>query len=78
MGKLLMKKNNPMLSIIVPMYNAQDTISECIDSILDQKFKEYELILVDDGSTDDTLKICKTYAEKDQRIIIVPLEKNIL
>ena len=36
MGKLLMKKNNPMLSIIVPMYNAQDTISECIDSILDQ------------------------------------------
>lgn len=77
MGKLLMKKNNPMLSIIVPMYNAQDTISECIDSILDQKFKEYELILVDDGSTDDTLKICKTYAEKDQRIIIVPLEKNM-
>lgn len=72
-----MKKNNPMLSIIVPMYNAQDTISECIDSILDQKFKEYELILVDDGSTDDTLKICKTYAEKDQRIIIVPLEKNM-
>ena len=71
-----MKGSNPILSIIVPMYNAQDTISECIDSILNQNFKEYELILVDDGSTDNTLKICKIYAEKDSRIIIVPLEKN--
>lgn len=72
-----MKKSNPKLSIIVPMYNAENTVSECIESILNQEFREYELILVDDGSTDDTLKICKTYAEKDQRIIIVPLEKNM-
>ena len=72
-----MKKSNPKLSIIVPMYNAENTVSECIESILNQEFREYELILVDDGSIDDTLKICKTYAEKDQRIIIVPLEKNM-
>ena len=72
-----MKKSNPKLSIIVPMYNAENTVSECIESILNQEFREYELILVDDGSTDNTLNICKMYAEKDQRIIIVPLEKNM-
>lgn len=70
-----MKKSNPKLSIIVPMYNAENTVSECIESILNQEFREYELILVDDGSTDNTLNICKIYAEKDSRIIIVPLEK---
>ena len=75
-----MKKSNPKLSIIVPMYNAENTVSECIESILNQEFREYELILVDDGSTDNTLNICKMYAEKDQRIIIVPLvqEKQVL
>lgn len=72
-----MKKSNPKLSIIVPMYNAENTVSECIESILNQEFREYELILVDDGSIDNTLNICKIYAEKDSRIIIVPLEKNM-
>ena len=65
-----MKKSNPKLSIIVPMYNAENTVSECIESILNQEFREYELILVDDGSIDDTLKICKTYAEKDRELLL--------
>lgn len=72
-----MNKSNPKLSIIVPMYNAENTISECIESILNQEFKEYELLLIDDGSTDNTLDICKKYAKRDSRIIIVPLEKNM-
>lgn len=70
------EKNNPLLSIIVPMYNSEKFISDCIESILNQDFKDYELILVDDCSTDDTLKICQLYAEKDQRIVILESQHN--
>lgn len=72
-----MEQKNILLSIIVPMYNAEKTIAKCIDSIIGQEFEEFELILVDDGSTDSTLKISKSYAEKDTRIRIIPLEKNM-
>ena len=74
-----MKNRNklPLVSIIVPVYKAEAYVATCIESIQAQTCTDWELILVDDGSTDDTLKICKTYAEKDQRIIIVPLEKNM-
>ena len=49
--------NQLTLSIIVPIYNAEKTLSKCIESILCQEFKDYELILVNDGSTDNSLKI---------------------
>lgn len=65
-----MKKSNPKLSIIVPMYNAENTVSECIESILNQEFREYELILVDDGSIDNTLNICKIYAERIRELLL--------
>ena len=60
--------STPFLSIIVPVYNAKDYLSICIDSILAQSFTDYELILVDDGSTDISSKLCDDYAAKYSQI----------
>jgi glycosyltransferase involved in cell wall biosynthesis len=54
----------PKISIIVPVYNVESYLARCIDSILNQSFKNFELILVNDGSTDDSLVICKKYLNK--------------
>ena len=56
------------LSIIIPVYNAGAHIRQCLDSILDQKFEDYELLLINDGSTDNSENICNEYAEKDKRV----------
>ncbi len=57
-----------MVSVIVPVYNMQWSLSACIDSILSQSFKDFEVILVDDGSSDASGRICDDYAEKDSRV----------
>ena len=57
-----------MLSIIVPIFNMEKYLNQCIDSILAQTYTKYELILVDDGSVDRSSKMCDEYAEKDNRI----------
>ena len=62
------------LSVIVPVYNAEKTLSKAIDSILSQTETEIELILVDDGSSDESLAICQSYAERDSRVIIISQE----
>ena len=62
---------NPKISIIVPVYKVEPYLRKCIDSILNQTFKDFELILVDDGSPDNCGKICDEYAEKDERIIVI-------
>lgn len=59
------------LSIIVPVYNVEKYLSKCIDSILSQTYKDLELILVDDGSPDNSPKICDEYAQKDNRVIVI-------
>lgn len=56
------------LSIILPVYNVSQYLRQCIDSILNQPFKDFELIIVDDGSTDDSGKICDEYVYKDLRV----------
>jgi glycosyltransferase involved in cell wall biosynthesis len=61
----------PLLSIIVPIYNVEEFLEECINSILIQEFKDYELILVDDGSPDGCGEICDDYAAKDSRIKVI-------
>lgn len=65
-----------MVSIIIPFYNAEKTIGRCIDSVLNQTYKDFELILVDDGSTDDSGRICDACAEKDMRIRVLHKENS--
>ncbi len=59
------------LSIIIPVYNVEDYISNCLESILNQSFKDFEVICVNDGSTDNSLSILQDYKAKDDRIIII-------
>ena len=59
---------NKLISIIVPVYNVEEYLKQCLDSILEQTFSDYEVILVNDGSTDNSGLICQEYAEKDSRI----------
>lgn len=60
-----------MISVIVPIYNTSRFLKTCIESILDQTFKDIEIILINDGSTDRSLSICKRYESKDHRIVVV-------
>ena len=62
---------NPLISIIVPVYNAERYVSKCIDSIIAQTYTDWELILVDDGSTDSSGKICDEYKQLDSRINVI-------
>ena len=58
----------PKVSVIVPVYNTEKYLERCIDSIISQSFKDFELILINDGSKDKSLSIMKEYAKKDKRI----------
>ena len=58
---------NPTVSIIVPVYNAESSLSRCVDSILGQEYQDFELLLADDGSTDRSGSICDAYAASDSR-----------
>lgn len=66
----------PLISIIVPVYNVEKYLSRCINSILGQSFTDYELILIDDGSTDKSGNICDEFAKKDQRIQVRHFKNN--
>lgn len=62
---------NIFLSIIIPVYNVEAYLENCLFSILNQNFKEYEILLIDDGSTDNSGKICDNYANKYKNIVVV-------
>lgn len=62
---------DPCISVIVPIYNVAEYLPRCLDSIIDSSYRELEIILVDDGSTDDCGKIADSYAEKDARIRVI-------
>lgn len=63
--------NKPLISVIVPVYNVEKFLSRCLNSILAQTYNNLEVILVDDGSTDNSGKICDDYALKDKRIRVI-------
>lgn len=73
---IYIKNNKTVFSIIVPAYNSAEYIKKCIESVLEQTYSRFELILVDDGSLDTTLEICKAYAEKDSRIRVFHKENG--
>ena len=64
----------PILSVVIPCYNASSTIEECVLSVMDQSLTDLEIIVVDDGSTDDSLAICRRLAEEDERISVYKKE----
>ena len=61
-------------SIVIPVYKVEKYLRECVDSILSQSFKDYEVILVDDGSPDNCPKICDEYANSDTRVKVIHQE----
>lgn len=63
-----MSATHPTLSIIVPVYNSEKYLCNCLDSIAEQSFRDFELILIDDGSADNSGTICDNYAMNDGRI----------
>ena len=60
---------NELITIVINVYNREKYIKKCLDSIVNQTYKNLEILIVDDGSTDNTVKICKSYKDKRIRII---------
>lgn len=71
-----MEKKEPLISIVLPIYNVEKYLSNCIESVLNQTYKNLEVILVDDGATDSCGRICDEYAEKDKRIVVYHKENG--
>ncbi|HFU2807137.1 TPA: glycosyltransferase [Campylobacter coli] len=70
------KKENPLISVVMPCYNRQEYVVDAIESILNQTYTNFEFIIIDDCSTDNTYEIIKKYAETDKRIIFLQNEEN--
>ena len=68
MSMISSRDNCPWLSVIIPIYNKEKYLCECLDSITAQTFGDFEVILADDGSTDSSGEICRAYAGKDSRM----------
>lgn len=66
--------NNDLVSIIIPVYNVAQYLDDCLNSIIRQTYKNLEIIIIDDGSTDDSLEICRSFAAKDKRLTVIHQE----
>lgn len=71
MGK---RGENLLISVIVPIYNVKEYLSRCIESIINQTYKDMEIILIDDGSCDGSEELCEIYKERDKRIVVIHQE----
>ena len=63
--------SNPTISVIIPAYNAEQSLERCANSVLSQSFTDFELIVVDDGSTDATASVADAVAAKDNRVRVI-------
>ena len=68
--------NESLISVIMPVYNTGKYLERCLNSIINQTYTNWELIAVNDGSTDNSLEILKSYAQKDNRIIVLEQENQ--
>ena len=66
----------PLISIIIPVYNVEKYLDKCINSVLMQTYKNIEILLINDGSTDSSGQICESYAKKDSRIKVIHKENG--
>lgn len=66
----------PKVSVIMPVYNSEKFLKECIESVLNQTLKDIEVICVNDGSTDNSLQILEEFQKKDSRLIIINQKKQ--
>ena len=64
-------KKRPLISVIIPVYNVESYLGRCLDTVLAQTYQNIEIIIVDDGSTDFSRRICLEYASKDSRIVVI-------
>ena len=67
---------HPLISVIIPVYNVEKYLRECLDSVINQTYKNLEIILVNDGSPDNSGEICDEYARVDQRVIVIHKENS--
>lgn len=65
-----------MISIIIPIYNAARSLKKCVNSVLSQTYKDIEVLLINDGSTDCSLAICREYEKEDTRVVVINKEQN--
>ena len=63
--------NNPKITIIIPIYNAEQYLNECLYSVINQSYKNLEILCIDDGSTDNSFKLLKEMQKEDERIIVI-------
>lgn len=68
--------NNILISVVIPVFNVENFLNECVNSVLNQDYKNFEIILVDDGSTDSSPKICDSFAKSDNRIKVIHKENE--
>ena len=71
-----MQKQTPLISVIMPLYNAERFVGESIENVLRQTVGDFELIVIDDASTDASAEIARAYAAKDNRIVLMHNELN--
>lgn len=70
------EKNHPAVSVVIPVYNVERFLRECVDSVLNQTMQDFEIILVDDGATDSSGAICDEYGRQDPRIRVIHQENG--
>jgi glycosyltransferase involved in cell wall biosynthesis len=69
--------SNPLISVCIPVYNGAAYLEDCLQSVIAQTYSNIEILLVDDGSTDDSISIIEKFSQKDSRIRLVRNQKNL-